>query len=213
MTKRIIYPTQDGGVAIVIPSDNLPIEEVARKDVPAGVPFKIIDTVDVPSDRTFRAAWEAEMSSPNGTGLGQQAWFIEQYEAEIAAINAETAPAEPEEIMAAPFAELAPFQPVVAATIEQVTFPDEMPDAERVAAYQLYTEQVAAANIQGQVAYDQAVIDHAAGYEAHLVSVAEQNATNAAQHVEAVAAWEASKAARIEQLNAQIATQQAEMAA
>jgi len=60
--KRIIYPTDEGGVAIVIPSPEaleiMTIEEIAAKDVPAGKPFKIIDTADVPSDRTFRDAWE-----------------------------------------------------------------------------------------------------------------------------------------------------------
>ena len=58
--KRIIYPTPEGGVAIVIPAPEcgLTIEEIAAKDVPAGVEFKIIDTADVPSDRTFRNAWE-----------------------------------------------------------------------------------------------------------------------------------------------------------
>ena len=62
MTKRIIYPTDDGGVAIVIPApealETMTIEDIAVKDVPAGKPYKIIDTADVPTDRTFRAAWE-----------------------------------------------------------------------------------------------------------------------------------------------------------
>jgi len=60
MTKRIIYPTDDGGVAVIIPAAEcgLTIEEIAAKDVPASKPFKIIDTADVPTDRTFRNAWE-----------------------------------------------------------------------------------------------------------------------------------------------------------
>jgi len=101
MTKRIIYPTDNGGVAIILPAPQarkqvlvsaavyetviVPATEqdpekrteklvkdavyrdetdeeflawVAAKDVPKGKPFKIIDTVDVPTDRTFRAAWE-----------------------------------------------------------------------------------------------------------------------------------------------------------
>ena len=62
MTQRIIYPTDDGGVAIVIPApealEAMTIEEIAAKDVPAGKAFKIIDTADVPTDRTFRNAWE-----------------------------------------------------------------------------------------------------------------------------------------------------------
>jgi len=57
--KRIIYPTSDGGVAVIVPADcGLTIEEIAAKDVPAGVEFKIIDTADVPADRAFRNAWE-----------------------------------------------------------------------------------------------------------------------------------------------------------
>jgi hypothetical protein len=62
MTKRIIYPTDDGGVAIVIPTpealDTMTIEEIAAKDVPEGKPFKIVDAADIPIDRTFRNAWE-----------------------------------------------------------------------------------------------------------------------------------------------------------
>lgn len=60
MNSRIIYPTDDGGVAVIIPTTEcgLTIEEIAAKDVPAGKEFKIIDVADVPSDRTFRNAWE-----------------------------------------------------------------------------------------------------------------------------------------------------------
>ena len=60
MNQRIIYPTDDGGVAIIVPAPEcgLTIEEIAAKDVPAGKDFKIIDVEDVPTDRTFRNAWE-----------------------------------------------------------------------------------------------------------------------------------------------------------
>lgn len=60
MNQRIIYPTDEGGVAVIIPAHEcgLTIEEIAAKDVPAGKPYKIVDVADVPSDRTFRAAWE-----------------------------------------------------------------------------------------------------------------------------------------------------------
>ena len=59
MNQRIIYPTQDG-VAIIVPAleCGLTIEEIAAKDVPAGTPYKIIDASEIPSDRTFRNAWE-----------------------------------------------------------------------------------------------------------------------------------------------------------
>lgn len=58
--KRIIYRTTDGGVAVIIPAPEcgLTIEEIAAKDVPAGVEYKIIDVEEVPTDRTFRNAWE-----------------------------------------------------------------------------------------------------------------------------------------------------------
>jgi len=58
MNQRIIYPTDDGGVAILIPTGELSIEEVIAKDVPEGKPFKIVDVADIPTDRTFRNAWE-----------------------------------------------------------------------------------------------------------------------------------------------------------
>ena len=60
MNSRIIYPTDDGGVAVIVPAAEcgLTIEAIAAKDVPAGKPFKIVDVADIPSDRTFRNAWE-----------------------------------------------------------------------------------------------------------------------------------------------------------
>ena len=60
MNQRIIYPTDDGGVAVIVPADEcgLTIQEIAAKDVPAGKPYQIVDVADIPSDRTVRAAWE-----------------------------------------------------------------------------------------------------------------------------------------------------------
>lgn len=60
MNQRIIYPSDDGGVSIIIPAPDcgLSIEEIALKDVPAGKPYKIVDVADIPEDRTFRNAWE-----------------------------------------------------------------------------------------------------------------------------------------------------------
>jgi hypothetical protein len=59
MNKRIIYPTE-GGVSVIIPSPNWDrtIEELAAKDVPVNTPYKIVDVSEIPSDRTFRNAWE-----------------------------------------------------------------------------------------------------------------------------------------------------------
>lgn len=60
MNSRIIYPTDEGGVAVIIPAPDcgLTIEEIAAKDVPEGKPYRIVDVADIPTDRTFRGAWE-----------------------------------------------------------------------------------------------------------------------------------------------------------
>jgi len=73
MNQRIIYPTDDGGVAVIVPSPNClqehTIEEIAAKDVPAGKPYKIVDVADIPSDRTFRDAWTVnEADLTDGVG-------------------------------------------------------------------------------------------------------------------------------------------------
>ena len=64
MTQRIIYQTDEGGVAVLIPTPEaielLGIEAIALKDVPAGKPFKIVDVEDIPSDRSERNAWEVD---------------------------------------------------------------------------------------------------------------------------------------------------------
>ena len=57
---RVIYPTDNGGIAIIVPAAEcgLSIEQIAAKDVPAGKQYKIVDVSDIPTDRTFRNAWE-----------------------------------------------------------------------------------------------------------------------------------------------------------
>ena len=58
---RIIYKTEEGGVAVLIPTPEYlqdhTIEELAAKDVPEGAKFEIVEDSEVPSDRTFRGAW------------------------------------------------------------------------------------------------------------------------------------------------------------
>ena len=64
MNSRIIYPNDDGGVSIVIPAPEWLAQEgntmqvLAQMRVPEGKPYKIVDVADIPSDRTFRNAWE-----------------------------------------------------------------------------------------------------------------------------------------------------------
>jgi len=66
MTQKIIYKTDDGGVAVISLSssilDKYSINDIAAKEVPSGKPYKIVDETDMPSDRTFRDAWEVDAS-------------------------------------------------------------------------------------------------------------------------------------------------------
>jgi hypothetical protein len=73
MNSRIIYPTDNGGVAVIIPANTI---EECIKDIPEGVEYAIVDITDFPleldaqenpvldefgvvkHDRTFRNAWE-----------------------------------------------------------------------------------------------------------------------------------------------------------
>lgn len=60
-TLRIAYKNDDGGLSILIPAPEAVatygIDAIARKDVPAGKPYKILDVADLPSDRSQRHAW------------------------------------------------------------------------------------------------------------------------------------------------------------
>lgn len=56
---KIIYTNNEGGVSVIHPTGELPIEEVAAKDVPAGVTYEIVEDDAIPSDRFFRNAWVA----------------------------------------------------------------------------------------------------------------------------------------------------------
>ena len=76
--SKILYPNPDGNLSVIHPTGELPIEDICQKDVPAGVPYLIVSEDDIPSDRTFRNAWEADFSNPDGYGIGPDAWFAQQ---------------------------------------------------------------------------------------------------------------------------------------
>jgi hypothetical protein len=83
MNQVIIYPNDDGSISVGYPASEceLPINEIARKDVPAGKPYLIIDEDQLPQDHTFFNAWEADFTNPTGQGIGQTAWYAEQGQA------------------------------------------------------------------------------------------------------------------------------------
>lgn len=57
---RVIYPNDNGGVSVLtpVPDCGLTLEEIIAKDIPTGKPYQVIDKSEVPTDRTFRDAWE-----------------------------------------------------------------------------------------------------------------------------------------------------------
>lgn len=68
--KAIVYTRHDGGVSVVRPNydSGLTIEQIADKDVPAGIDYWIIDASELPS-REYRDAWELNFTrDPDGQG-------------------------------------------------------------------------------------------------------------------------------------------------
>lgn len=59
MQDVIVYTTDTGGVAVVIPAaaSGLSLAQIAVKDVPAGRVYAVVPAADIPPDRTFRNAW------------------------------------------------------------------------------------------------------------------------------------------------------------
>lgn len=76
---KIIYQTEEG-LSIITPTGEIDINEVARKDVPAGVNYWIVEDTDIPTDRTFRNAWKLidNIGAADGQAIGSDAWFAEQ---------------------------------------------------------------------------------------------------------------------------------------
>ena len=70
---KIIYKNESGGVSILHPTDEalsfMTIDEIAKKDVPTGIKYKIVEDSEVPTDRTFRDAWTVdEATLTDGVG-------------------------------------------------------------------------------------------------------------------------------------------------
>ena len=80
MNSIIIFPNDDGHLTFAYPASDcgLTLDEIARKDVPAGKPYLLIPDELVPKDHTFFHAFQADFSQPHGYGIGHDAWFAEQ---------------------------------------------------------------------------------------------------------------------------------------
>lgn len=73
--KVVIFEQNDGSVAILYPVteciDIYGIDALAKKDVPPGLQYWIVDAESVPTDRAYRDAWRidhAAMGWPHGFG-------------------------------------------------------------------------------------------------------------------------------------------------
>lgn len=71
--NRIIFKNVDNSVGVLIPTNEAlsfaTIEQIAEKDVPFELPYKIVPISDIPTDRTFREFWEWDNNIvPDGFG-------------------------------------------------------------------------------------------------------------------------------------------------
>jgi len=59
---KIIYKTPENTVSVIYPTSEWggTMEELAQKDVPTGLKYKIVEDEVIPSDRSFRNAWEVD---------------------------------------------------------------------------------------------------------------------------------------------------------
>lgn len=76
--KYIIYPNEYDTISVLISSGEIPIEEVAKKDVPKDVPYRFITQNDFPKNSNFRNAWESDFSEPDGYGMGPEDYFAQK---------------------------------------------------------------------------------------------------------------------------------------
>ena len=73
---KIIYNTPETMIVAVMTKSTTwagTMEELAQKDVPTGLKYKIVEDSDIPTDQTFRDAWEvdeAELTDGVGADFG-----------------------------------------------------------------------------------------------------------------------------------------------
>lgn len=74
MTQAVVFRNADSSIGIIYPTDEGltalgGIQALAERDVPTGLSFKIVTiATDVPTDRTFRDAWEWSGALDDGVG-------------------------------------------------------------------------------------------------------------------------------------------------
>ena len=63
---KVVY-NNESGVSIITPTEEVlkfaTIDQIAQKDVPYDVKYWIVQDSVIPTDRTFRDAWELDLAS------------------------------------------------------------------------------------------------------------------------------------------------------
>ena len=83
---RILYKhSADGVVSVIVPAPKIlleinsdtgqlwTVEDIAKKDVPTGYKYKIVEDSEIPTDRSFRDAWivdETDLTDGVGADYG-----------------------------------------------------------------------------------------------------------------------------------------------
>lgn len=84
--NKIIFKNKDNSIGIITPTDEalsfVTIKQIAEKDVPHNLPYWIVNESDIPTDRTFRSAWEIDESFCKPDGFGGES---NEFDAELLA--------------------------------------------------------------------------------------------------------------------------------
>ena len=71
---KIVFKNEDNSIGIITPTDEAlsfaTIEQIAEKDVVHNLPYWIVEDSVIPTDRTFRSAWEIDESFGKPDGFG-----------------------------------------------------------------------------------------------------------------------------------------------
>lgn len=77
MSSVIVFQAGDG-YSVLSPAPNFDTGEAARKDVPAGTPYLIVDAA------VLVEGYVPDFGAPDGHGIGHEAWTAERAAAEEA---------------------------------------------------------------------------------------------------------------------------------
>lgn len=64
---EVVLFDNDGSISILMPAScRLTVDQIARKDIPKGCPYIIVDREELPDAPV--ASWEVDFSNPDGYG-------------------------------------------------------------------------------------------------------------------------------------------------